>query len=117
MAKHLKQFRYYGANSDLNYPSNIVTTNSLTSGSAFFGSRNLISIAALGIQTWPGVKFYLNDSTDSIIIGSTGIYELNLKDNYEVTSLRFDKSSLGLIDSNVNHGAYLIIDIVYNTEE
>ena len=116
MAKYLKQFRYYGENSNLNSPLGSINKKNLTSGSVFFNSGNLISIASLGIQTLPGVKFYLNDSVDSIIVGSTGIYELNLADSYEVTSLRFDSESLSLIGDSSN-SAYLIIDIVYNTEE
>ena len=119
MGKQLKQYRYYGTkdnlNSNLNSPSNINKQN-LVTGSIFFNSGNLLSIASLGIQTWPGVKFYLNDSVDSVIIGSTGMYELNINEDYEITSLRFDSTSIDLIDDKSN-SAYLIIDIVYNTEE
>ena len=114
--KYLKQFRYYGENSILNSPSNNISKKNLVSGSIFFSTSNLISIASIGIQTLPGVKFYLNDSVDSIIIGSTGIYELNISDNYEVTALRFDSDSIELL-SDVSNNAYLIIDIIYNMEE
>lgn len=116
MGKYLKQFRYYGDGISKNSPLDIINKKNLTSGSVFFNSSNLLSIAALGIQTMPGVKFYLNDSVDSIIVGSTGIYELNLNENFEITSLKFDSTSLDLIDDPSN-SAYLIIDIVYNTEE
>lgn len=115
MAKYLKQFRYYGEGSSLNSPLGSINRKNLATGSIFFNSSNLTSIAALGIQTLPGVKFYLNDSVDSIIIGSTGVFELNLASNYEVTSLRFDTESLNLI-GDASNGAYLIVDIVYNTE-
>lgn len=119
MRKVLKQFRYYGPEyiEGLTYPADI-SKEKLSRGDIFFNSPSLMSatIASLGIQTIPGVKFYLNDSVDPIIIGSTGIYELNLTDNYEISSLRFDGKSLDLIGS-YNGDAYLIIDIVYNTEE
>ena len=117
MAKYLMQFRYYGNSSDgKNYPS-AITKNSLISGSYFISYKpNAISIASLGIQTLPGVKFYLNNSqVDPIIIGPSGIYELGIDENYEITGLQFDKKSLDLIDAN--SGAYLIIDVVYNVEE
>ena len=117
MAKYLMQFRYYGNSSDgKNYPSSI-TKNSLASGSYLITHKpSATSIASLGIQTLPGVKFYLNNSqVDPIIIGPSGIYELGIDENYEITGLQFDKKSLDLIDAN--SGAYLIIDIVYNVEE
>ena len=117
MAKYLMQFRYYGDSSDdKNYPNNLNNT-SLASGSYLITYKpNATSIASLGIQTLPGVKFYLNNSqVDPIIIGPSGIYELGIDENYEITGLQFDKKSLDLI--NANNGAYLIIDVVYNVEE
>ena len=117
MAKYLMQFRYYGNSSDgKNYPSSI-TKNSLISGSYLINYKpSATSIASLGIQTLPGVKFYLNNSQiDPIIIGPSGIYELGTDKNYEITGLQFDSKSIDSI--NANNGAYLIIDIVYNVEE
>lgn len=119
MKKVLRQFRYYGSDentSSLNAPAGIDKAK-LQSGDIFFSSSDVLSatIVSLGIQTIPGVQFYLNDSVDTIIIGSTGIYELNLSDGYEIKALRFTADSLELIDHNTT--AYLIIDIVYNTEE
>ena len=117
MAKYLMQFRYYGNSSDgKNYPSEI-KKDSLASGSYLINSKpSATSIASLGIQTLPGVKFYLNNSqVDPIIIGPSGIYELGIDENYEITGLQFDRKSLDMIDAN--SGAYLIIDVVYNVEE
>ena len=117
MAKYLMQFRYYGNLSDgKNNPPDI-KKNSLASGSYIITSKpNATSIASLGIQTLPGVKFYLNNSQiDPIIIGPSGIYELGIDENYEITGLQFDRKSIDSI--NANNGAYLIIDIVYNVEE
>ena len=112
--KLLKQFRYYGDNALKN--SQDISSTSLVSGSIFFGSEKLISIAALGIQTIPGVQFYLNDSNEPIVIGSTGLFELSLSDGYEVNFLRFDQESIDLIAASSN-AAYLIVDIIYNVEE
>lgn len=116
MAKYLMQFRYYGDQLENNGLSNI-KYKELISGSHFINCRpNATSIASLGIQTLPGVKFYLNNSQiDPIIIGPSGIYELGTDKNYEITGLQFDSKSIDSI--NANNGAYLIIDIVYNVEE
>ena len=113
MAKQLRQYRYYGESQN-NAPQGL-SKNMLVTGSAFFAEARLISIASLGIQTLPGVKFYLNDSVDPIIIGHSGIFELSSTNKYEVTSLRFDPTSIDLIDS-ISNTAYLIVDVIYNTK-
>ena len=112
MAKQLKQYRYYADGNANNQPGGAVSTpisfRNLTSGSIF---ANDMPITQLGIQALPGVKFYLNNSTDPIIIGQTGIYELNLEGIGEITSLKFHPESIKVISENSN--AYLIIDILY----
>jgi len=56
--------------------------------------------------------FYLNGSEDPIIIGSTGIYELDMQDGVEVSTLQIDGRSLGAIDDAED--GYIIIDILYD---
>lgn len=116
MTKQVKQFRYYRDGSSNNYPGTGVpghpTYRNLISGSAF---SNFVPIIQLGIQALPGTKFYLNGSNNPIIIGSTGIYELDLQGLSEINSLQFDAKSLSLIDNNAN--AYLIVDIIYNANK
>ena len=107
MAKQIMQFRYYGENSSKNYPSEIQFQN-LKDGTIF---TKYCPIKQLGIQTMPGVKFSLNRSSDSIIVGSTGIYELNASNLAEINSLAFDYTSLNMI--NKNDQAYIIVDIMY----
>lgn len=107
MAKKVKQFRYYSNGSDNNYPLGL-TNRQLISGSAF---NNYMPIVQLGIQTMPGTKLYLNGSNNPIIIGSTGIYELDLQGLTQINSLQFDANSVTLI--NNNQSAYLIVDIIY----
>lgn len=69
-------------------------------------------IEQLGIQTLPGTKFYLNQSLDPIIIGGTGMYELDLRNTTAIlSSLRFDVESMETIKTLDN--GYLIIDLVY----
>lgn len=110
MAKRVKQIRYYKDGSQNNYGG--PTYRNLISGSVF---NNFVPMLQLGIQTLPGTKFYLNGSNNPIIIGTTGIYELDLQGLTEINSLQFDAGSLSLIANNNN--AYLIIDMIYEDGE
>lgn len=114
MARTVKQYRYYGPDHKNNQPSNI-SSSTLSSGSVFFNDSTLSSIVQLGIQTIPGVKFYINDGVEPVFIGSTGIYELDLNGLTDITSLSFDRNSISLIQNT--NGAYLIVDAIYETEE
>ena len=110
MKRQLQQFRYFGDKSSKT--STGLIRDNLISGSIFPDS-----IVALGIQTYPGVKFYLNSSTDEpTIVGSSGIFEINLTDNCEIKHLEFLEESIDFINS-ANNTAYLIIDIIYNEEK
>jgi predicted nucleic acid-binding Zn-ribbon protein len=60
----------------------------------------------------PGVKFYLNNSIEPIIIGSTGIYELNVENLTEITALSFDTTSINMINETPST-SYIIVDILY----
>lgn len=106
MAKKIMQFRYYTEGGTKNWPKDI-TKSRLAKGSIF---ANYLPITQLGIQTLPGTQFFLNNSTDPILIGSTGIYELDLEGLSTITDLRFDIRSLSAIDANEN--AYLIVDVI-----
>lgn len=118
MAKKVMQFRYYNDSSLENQPnrtsgiSGAITKAKLTSGSIFSA---YLPITQLGIQTVPGTKFYLNNADNPIIIGATGIYELDLEGLSEITAISFDASSITSISSN--DSAYLIVDIVYNQDD
>lgn len=111
MAKQVKQFRYYNNNaSNKNYPQGISHRN-VVSGSVF---QPYMPITQLGIQALPGTKFYLNNDKMPIIIGYTGIYELDLEGIAEITAIQFENTSVDAIDNNEN--AYLIVDIIYETD-
>lgn len=107
MAKQVQQFRYYEENNQNNFPKSIRLRN-LVTGSIFSTYKN---ITQLGVQGLPGTKFYINSANNPVIIGSTGIYELDLNGLAEITSLQFDRSSVQAI--NDNHNAFLIVDIIY----
>ena len=111
MSKQIAQIRYYSEGSPKNQPVGL-TMRRLTSGSIF---SDILPITQLGIQSLPGMKFYLNNSTSPVIIGSTGIYELDLEGLAEITNLSFSAESLNLI--NANPSSYLIVDIIYDKED
>lgn len=112
MAKRIKQFRYYNqTQTEENSPPDL-KYQQLQSGSAFAGC---LPILQLGIQALPGTKFYINNSVDPIIIGSTGIYELSLTGNTQISALSFSPTSIAEINDNDN--AYLLVDIIYDDGE
>ena len=116
MAKKIKQFRYYGEGNDQNQPTQIALNNAphtvtyvdYLNGNVF---ASYYPIVQLGIQSLPGTKFYLNNSLEPIIIGYTGIYELDLEGSIEITKITFDAYSLKLIN-DLNDGI-LLVDVIY----
>lgn len=115
--KHIKQFRYYGPANANNSPISMeerISTNVLTSTQYF---SQFTPITKIGIQTLPGTKFYLNDleCQNPIMVGYTGIYELDIEGVTEINSLSFDLESIMRINNLAD--AYLIIDIVYEKGE
>ena len=72
-------------------------------------------IKQFSIYTLPGTKFYLNQGTDAIIVGASGIYELDLRNApARLTSIRFDRASMEIINESDN--GYLIIDLIHEGE-
>lgn len=107
MAKKIKQIKYYPHKTGGTTEN--ITSASLSNGNAF---ASYLPIVQLGIQTMPGVVFRLNGANNPIIVGSTGIYELNVSDGASITGLQFDRQSLKMIDDSGI--GYLIIDILYD---
>lgn len=115
MAKALFQLRYFGEGCTDNFPTGL-TKDRIALGGDFFQTYS--PIYQLGVQSLPGVKFYINSSGTSgtntpIVLGYNGIYELSLGESAQIKSLNFDTASLDLI--NENESAYLIIDIIYES--
>lgn len=111
MAKQTFQYRFKTGNSD-NISEDSWRT--IVSGSAFadkFGK----GVEQLGIQAIPGTKFKLNSSPNWVIIGSTGIYELDLTNRATITSLVFDAESVYNIKEG--SGLSLLVDIVYQGDD
>ena len=111
MAKKVAQFRFYNNGDVRNYPSGIVAKD-FVKGRVF---RDCYPIIQLGIQTLPGIEFHLNDGITPIVVGYTGIYELELDDVSDITNLTFNAKSMNLL--NQNPSSYLIVDIIYETAE
>ena len=112
MAK-IAQFRYYssnGKNAGHNFPTGCTYQNFCVNKS-FAGP-----IRQFGIQTIPGTKIYLNASQNPVVIGSTGIFEIDCQNTTaNITTFRVAEESMKTID-NLENG-YLIIDIVWGNEE
>ena len=104
--KSVKQFRYYGVNDENNYPDYPNYYGMLKSSNIF---KDCGVISQIGIQGKPGTKFYFNGSSNSIILGDTGIFELDLKGKGFISAIRFDGASLDRYEDSDR----LLIDIVY----
>ena len=116
MAKAVHQFRFYrnDPSEDRNEPSHsefeaVGRASVFANGDVF---KDYYPFYQLGVQTLPGVMFYLNGSEDPVIVGSTGIYELDMQDGVEIATLQIDGRSLGMIDSATD--GYIIIDVLYD---
>ena len=129
MAQQFYQIRYYGNedvfNLDKNYPSrpdsqNFSTTiTNLVNGENILGTNKISNYVK--IYTVPGVKLILNKGIDSleadedyllnaeILIGSNGIYELDLSDYFGIKSICFN--NLDLINNKQNE-SYLIVNFI-----
>lgn len=115
MARELKQYRYYGGKATgRNYPAEISALR-LQTGSIFFADTSLGVITQLGIQTMPGIKFYLNSNVDPVTVGQSGIFDLDVENISQITALQFDPESIKKLDSSPN--SYLLIDAIYEKEE
>lgn len=98
MALRFQQFTYTADKEEM--------VESLKDGSLF----SSMSIQQLGIQALPGTKFYINGSNSPVLVGFSGLFNLDLTDQGEITELRFDLNSLKYIK---NANSILIIDIAY----
>ena len=110
MAKTIMQFRYYNEiDKTKNYPKNLAKSQ-LTQGNIF---KDYLPFTYMKIYAPTGTKFFLNGNNNSpILIGTSGIYELDLEGIAEITSLKFDNTSIENI--NNNESSYLTIDVICN---
>ncbi len=128
--KRIMQFRYKGTKSTVdngtyteaaeNYPHFANYRDKLIKGNIF---QEYGRVSQLGIQGPIGLCFYLNNSNHPIMIGETGIYELDLEGIGYITSIRFENFS-EVDEHNLDHhflrereeddkADRLLIDIIY----
>lgn len=71
-----------------------------------------MAVSHLGIQGAPGTKFCINNENNSIEIGATGIYEIDLGDISGISYLKF----LNLVDNTSEDFSIdnkIIVDVIY----
>ena len=110
MARKIKQYRFPYEKPNTN--GEFYSIEEIFNGNVIKG---ITDVEQLGIQTLPGVKFKVNDSEPWVVIGHSGIFELDLNGAIDISKLEFSLGSLKLISENPH--AYLIVDIVYNSEK
>ena len=108
MTQNFKQFVFCKNGSAKNSPSNLTGAN-LVAGNIFLDYQ---PISQIGIQAPPGTKIYFNNNDSPIIIGYTGLLELDFSSTGgSISSIAVDQASIDYISSN--DSAILIIDIAY----
>ena len=101
--KRMTQFRYCGTNAQ----TTNTTAKKLKEGTIF---NDFSQITQLGIQGEPGTTFVLNGGDYPIVLGETGIYEIDLEDRGFIYSINFlDNAAF----KKYAEGSTLLIDIVY----
>lgn len=110
MAKRIKQFYFKSDSNASNRPS--ATKEEYVEGTVF---DSVFPISQLGIQGLPGTEFYLNGNINPIVIGASGVYDLDIKNGARVTDLGFSKRSMDRI--NESGSGYLIVDVLYGEED
>ena len=110
----IAQIRYYNDNDERNSPYKLYTE--LCGDTAF---KNFGTIKKLGIQTLPGTRVYFNKSITPIIIGATGIYELDLSDKntFEFNVVNFENPNDEFSKININKVKVLEYNIVEKEEQ
>ena len=58
---------------------------------------NTLPISQLGISSLPGTKFYLNGGSIPVIVGFTGLFEIDLSAGGAITDIRIDQKSINEI--------------------
>ncbi len=107
MTQSFKQYIYCGRGSNHNFPLSL-SAESLVNGSFL---DNTLPISQLGISSLHGTKFYLNGGSIPVIVGFTGLFEIDLSAGGAITDIRIDQKSINEIERN--DSAYLVIDIAY----
>ena len=102
MNKKIMQFRYYGTKNKNNFPANIKAGDFSTED--FF--KNYYPIHYIKIQGPNSIKFWINFNSNSVMLGPSGVYELDLQNFSTIEDLKFSS-----IPNTISEP--LIIDLIY----
>ena len=102
MNKKIMQFRYYGTKNKNNFPANIKAGDFSTED--FF--KDYYPIHYIKIQGSNSIKFWINFNSNSVMLGPSGVYELDLQNFSTIEDLKFSS-----ISSTISEP--LIIDLIY----
>lgn len=101
MNKKIAQIRYYGNKNKNNQPSSI-RLNDLISGEVF---KEFYPISQINIQGDSGTAFHINHDVNTVLIGPSGVYNLDLEGFSSIEDLSFKTIKVDSIP--------LIIDLIY----
>lgn len=116
--KKVVQIRYYGNGNGKNSKwdhlndNGEIVSEDLTKDNFNENLSEYSNILQIGIQSFPGAAFSLNEGIDKVLIGTTGIYELNLENLIDINKLSIDNDTLDLINKS-SGSLYVIIDLLY----
>lgn len=112
MNQSFAQFIYCSPNSEHNFPRNLTAEELITGAFLYRDTRTKDkTVSQLGINALPGTKLYLNGGQTPIIVGFTGLFEIDLSAGGAITGIKVDEKSIREIERN--NSAYLIIDVAY----
>ena len=108
MNKKIMQFRYYGAKNKNNFPANIKAGD--FSNEDFF--KNYYPIHYIKIQGPPNsINFWINFNSNSVMLGPSGVYELDLQNFSTIEDLKIEDLKFNSISNTISEP--LIIDLIY----
>ena len=107
MNKKIMQFRYYGTKNKNNFPANIKAGDFSTED--FF--KNYYPIHYIRIQGPNSTKFWINFNSNSIMLGPSGVYELDLQNFSTIEDLKIEDLKFNSISNTISEP--LIIDLIY----
>ena len=82
----------------------------------YFDNEKIKKITQLGIQGYPGMTFGFNENSASILLGSTGLLDLDLNSiPLDVSFIYFSQETLSIIKNTPS--LYILIDIIYEGSE
>lgn len=93
------QCRYYGEGNTRNYPADLTRSDLISNIVPFLNTNG---ITRLEIQSEPGIRFSIGVGSQAamgpLVLGTTGVYSLDLKADERLTFVNFTLDSVQHID-------------------